>query len=254
MGGLYEKVVKGGVTTQRYYIQAGQEAIAVQTNRSSGDSSDLRYLFRDHLGSVDVITDRAGVEKERFSYDAWGQRRIVRPTDDLISAVLPYRFTHHEQLDSVGLVHMNGRVYDPILSRYLSADPFVQFPKHSQSLNHYSYVLSNPLSLVDPNGLFIDDLFDAVGDFFGDVVQYVVDNPLVIVGIAVGVLTGFAVYAALGESLTLCRCSGGRNWRLLRRIDRQRRRLRGGTSRWSYWRGIRKMLTVPAEQEVALVI
>lgn len=52
VGGLYEKIVKSGVTTfHRYYILPGQEAVAVQINRSSGDLSDLRYLFRDHLGN-----------------------------------------------------------------------------------------------------------------------------------------------------------------------------------------------------------
>ena len=47
---------------------------------------------------------------------------------------------------------MNGRVYDPNLGRVLSVDPVFQFPTNTQSLNHYSYVLNNPLSLTDPTG------------------------------------------------------------------------------------------------------
>lgn len=34
----------------------------------------------------------------------------------------------HEHLDTVGLIHMNGRVQDPILGRFISADPIVQDP------------------------------------------------------------------------------------------------------------------------------
>jgi len=49
-----------------------------------------------------------------------------------MSTVLPRGFTDHEHLDSVGLIHMNGRVYDPTISRFVSADPFVQFPQNSQ--------------------------------------------------------------------------------------------------------------------------
>jgi len=49
---------------------------------------------------------------------------------------------------------MNGRIYDPKLGRMLQADPFVQDPKNSQSLNRYSYVLNNPLSYTDPSGYF----------------------------------------------------------------------------------------------------
>ena len=55
-------------------------------------------------------------------------------------------------LDTVALIHMNGRVYDPRLGRFLSADPFVQFPSHTQSFNRYAYVLNNPLGYIDPSG------------------------------------------------------------------------------------------------------
>ena len=48
--------------------------------------------------------------------------------------------------------HMNGRVYDPALGRFLSPDPFVQDPDNSQSFNRYSYTQNNPLSYTDPSG------------------------------------------------------------------------------------------------------
>lgn len=47
---------------------------------------------------------------------------------------------------------MNGRVYDPELGRFLSADPLIQAPYNSQSYNRYSYVFNNPLSHTDPSG------------------------------------------------------------------------------------------------------
>jgi len=55
---------------------------------------------------------------------------------------------------------MNGRIYDPKLGRMLQADPFVQSPTNSQSLNRYSYVLNNPLSYTDPSGYFVSELFN----------------------------------------------------------------------------------------------
>ena len=63
-----------------------------------------------------------------------------------------YGFTHQEMLDNVNLIHMNGRVYDPTLGRFLSVDPVFEFPTNTQSLNPYSYVLNNPLSMTDPTG------------------------------------------------------------------------------------------------------
>jgi len=47
---------------------------------------------------------------------------------------------------------MNGRVYDPVLGRFLSPDPFVQAPGYSNSYNRYAYVLNNPLLFTDPSG------------------------------------------------------------------------------------------------------
>ncbi len=61
-------------------------------------------------------------------------------------------FTGHEMLDDVGLIHMNGRVYDPTLGRFMQADPTVQSPGNPQNLNRYSYAGNNPLTYVDPSG------------------------------------------------------------------------------------------------------
>jgi RHS repeat-associated protein len=55
-------------------------------------------------------------------------------------------------LDNVNLIHMNGRVYDPNLGRFLSVDPVFAFPTNTQTLNPYTYVLNNPLSMTDPTG------------------------------------------------------------------------------------------------------
>ncbi len=63
-------------------------------------------------------------------------------------------YTGHEHLDRTGFIHMNGRLYDPQLGRFLSPDPIVAAPGSSQSWNSYSYVSNSPLSYVDPGGQF----------------------------------------------------------------------------------------------------
>ena len=45
-----------------------------------------------------------------------------------------------------------GQIYDPKFGRFLQADPFVQDPLNTQSLNRYSYVWNNPLNATDPSG------------------------------------------------------------------------------------------------------
>lgn len=89
-------------------------------------------------------------------------------------------------IDQVGLVHMNGRIYDPEIGRFLSADPHVQEPGNLQSWNRYSYVINNPLSLTDPSGFFFSGLFRAIGNFLssafraiGNVVKVALSNPII---------------------------------------------------------------------------
>ena len=89
---------------------------------------------------------QVGTVVTRLSYDAFGKRRDAgtwagtpgTTTWTTIAGVTHQGFTSHEILDNVDLVHMNGRVYDPSIGRFLSADPIVQAPLMSQSLNRYS--------------------------------------------------------------------------------------------------------------------
>ena len=61
-------------------------------------------------------------------------------------------FTVHEHLYNFSLINMNGRMYDPVVSSFLSVDQYVQNPSNSQNFNRYAYCLNNPLKYVDPNG------------------------------------------------------------------------------------------------------
>ena len=61
-------------------------------------------------------------------------------------------YTFHEHLEMVGLINMNGRVYDPILGRMLSPDNLVPDAANTQGYNRYSYCYNNPLKYTDPDG------------------------------------------------------------------------------------------------------
>ena len=74
-------------------------------------------------------------------------------------------------LDEVGIIHMNGRIYDAKLGRFLQADPIIQAPYNTQSLNRYSYTLNNPLNAVDPSGF---NWFNTVLDVIKIVVAVVI--------------------------------------------------------------------------------
>lgn len=67
-------------------------------------------------------------------------------------------FTGHEHLTDFGLINMNGRVYDPVTSSFLSVDNYVQDPSYTQNFNRYAYCMNNPLKYTDPDGEWIQYL------------------------------------------------------------------------------------------------
>src|SRR5690606_29770330 len=106
------------------------------------------YLHRDYLGSILMITDKESNILEKRHFDAWGN--IIKLQDgngnDLSSFnILDRGYTGHEHLQSTGLIHMNGRLYDPMLHRFLAPDNYIQDPFNTQNFNRYGYVLNNPL-------------------------------------------------------------------------------------------------------------
>ncbi len=195
-GPLYELQVVGSRVTHFNYILAGGRIVAVH---KTGYGAETQYFHRDHLGSIQAITNQVGKVLQVSSYDPWGRRRHGRswaPGKNIPS--IHYRgYTGHEHLRVGELIHMNGRVYDPTIGRFLSADPLVKGRIAGQNLNRYSYVGNNPLSSLDPSGFFLGKLFKKIGKFFKKIWK-----PLV--AIAIGAITGGAALGLLGlSSLTL---------------------------------------------------
>ena len=158
-GELMEKVTRAGVTTWRHYVLAPTGTAALHLRYNNGAAAATRYLTHDHLGSTDKLLDASGNILVAESFGAFGARRGAnwsgKPSASEFSAIAANTrdgYTGHEQLDNLNLIHMNGRVYDPRIGRFISADPYVPEPFSGQSLNRYAYVFNNPLSFIDPSG------------------------------------------------------------------------------------------------------
>lgn len=177
LGLTYEKEVRAnGTTEHKHYLSAGGFTFALFTSRTGTlnglAATSTSYFHKDQLGSISAITDETGVVVERLAYDPWGKRRFINTTPgqpDNLDAIVGIRtdrgYTEHEHLDEVGIIHMNGRIYDPLMGRFMSADPNVTDPSKLQSYNRYSYVMNNPLFYTDPTG------FDWWSDFRDNVVK-----------------------------------------------------------------------------------
>ncbi|AMS31800.1 hypothetical protein AEM42_04195 [Betaproteobacteria bacterium UKL13-2] len=185
---------------------------------SSSMRSD-RTFHRDHLGSTVAITDENGTEF--LGYDAWGKRRNANGQDNNIAAWVGLSsktdrgYTGHEHIDDIGLIHMNGRLYDPITGRMMSADPIIQAPYLLQNYNRYSYVMNNPLSLTDPSGfswwtrwrkpILAIAAAAIIGPWVGNQVMWALAptsaNAAMIGAIAGGAAGGFAAGGILGGNI-----------------------------------------------------
>lgn len=164
LGLTYEKEVRSnGTTEHKHYVNAGGFTFALFTSRTGTlnglPAATTSYFHKDQLGSVSTMTDETGAVTERLAYDPWGKRRFISSTPgltdslDAITGIKTDRgYTEHEHLDEVGVIHMNGRVYDPLMGRFMSADPIVQSPYNLKSFNRYSYVWNNPMRMFDPTG------------------------------------------------------------------------------------------------------
>lgn len=163
-----EETRVGGTLTRnesRHYVSVGGSTVVVKTLNDAGvvssDPNLTQYWHRDALGSVVAVSNANATQPngsagpaELMAFDPWGRR--LRDTGKVDTAVDPANgnrgFTGHEHLDEVGLVHMNGRVYDPLLGRFVSADSVVDGSNDLQAYNRYSYVFNNPMRFNDPSG------------------------------------------------------------------------------------------------------
>lgn len=123
--------------------------------KSDGTTQNYLYLHRDYLGSIVAISNQEGNVIEKRLFDAWGE--VIKVQDgsgNVLNGfkVLDRGYTGHEHLTSVGLIHMNGRLYDAKLHRFLQPDNYIQDPHNTQNYNRYAYVLNNPLKYTDPSG------------------------------------------------------------------------------------------------------
>jgi RHS repeat-associated protein len=217
--GGYEKITNKATNEveHRYQITVGGSIVAVHSKTDTNLVGTSNYLHKDALGSTDLITDDKVVNIVRLGYTPFGTRRNLAG----LSSVSPYissslylfndeavitnrGFTGHEHIDELDLIHMNGRVYDPGIGRFLSPDTIVQAPKDTQSYNRYAYVKNNPLKYTDPTGhSWLSSALKSVGRFIKTYGAQIVVVALSIVtaGAAAMTYTGAATMsAALGTA------------------------------------------------------
>jgi len=148
------------------YVMGGAYSAPIAHIKKTGSHpiNEYHYLHRDYQGSILAISDSDGAMVEKRQFGAWGTVDKFWSASGANSfgydSILGRGYTGHEHFSSVGLIHMNGRMYDAKLGRFLSPDNFIQDPYNTQNYNRYGYVLNNPLKYNDPSGELMTDPYD----------------------------------------------------------------------------------------------
>ena len=152
-GNYEEEISSSGKIKKIHHISGGDGLAGIYINDDG--NSNFYSAYCDYQGSLLALTDINGVVKEKYAYDPWGNRRnpaLWKDADTRTKFIIDRGYTLHEHLDALGLINMNGRVYDPLLGMFLSPDPYVQAPGNWLNYNRYGYCLNNPLIYTDPDG------------------------------------------------------------------------------------------------------
>ncbi|WP_436532399.1 RHS repeat-associated core domain-containing protein [Actinoplanes sp. HUAS TT8] len=178
-----------GVAEHRYFVQAGGRTVAqvVRTETGGGLVSDVTtYEHPDRSGTPIDHSDTSGAAGESQQFSAYG--RNLEPD---WATTGERGFTGQDTDSDLGLIDLNGRMYDPRLARFLSADPVITdvaaggtAPQSAMSgrtgtaatgtvsaadlIQPYAYAANNPNSYTDPSGRDPEEpgLYDRVTDWF----------------------------------------------------------------------------------------
>lgn len=158
--GLYERVTVGLQPGTHFYdVRLGGRVVARvrRTPGLGGEVETVHYVHGDPLGSGDAVTGAGGGVVARMRFDAWGG---PHPFADVLDGGPVYGdsqrtevgFTGHRATLDAGLIDMGGRLYDPRVARFASADPLRHEQADTQGFDRYAYVFNNPLNYTDPSG------------------------------------------------------------------------------------------------------
>ena len=123
-------------------------ARAAKNNFQEGDTYEKMqfYYHPDHLGSSSYITNLDGEVVQHIEYVPFGEV-FIEERNNIWNT--PYLFNAKEFDEETGLYYYGARYYDPRVSLWISTDPMEdKFP----SVSSYTYVINNPLNILDPNG------------------------------------------------------------------------------------------------------
>ena len=110
-------------------------------------NGDTYFYVTNPLGDIIAIKNSNLEIVVEYRYDAFGNLlEISGYKADTVGAINPFRYRGHRYDASTGLYHIGGRLYSPVLGRFISPSQELGFIGNSISHNPYIFALNNPIS------------------------------------------------------------------------------------------------------------
>jgi RHS repeat-associated protein len=151
----------------QYMVYDAFGKLVAEYGIASEGAGGVKYLQQDHQGTVRAVTNSNGFVVSRTDHQAFGEeigwsvglRSIEQGYSADKVTRQSYGLTENDQ--ATGQQHTWFRKLETAAGRWTRPDPYKGSMKlgNPQSFNRYSYVLNDPINLVDPSGLdFWDDV------------------------------------------------------------------------------------------------
>jgi RHS repeat-associated protein len=126
----------------------GIGGLLARTSQQYADESlaGHAYYYADGNGNVTILINSSQAIVAAYLYDAFGN---ILAESGVLADANRYQFSSKEKDLNSGLGYYGYRFYDVNLQRWLNADPL----QESGGLNLYQFVINNPVSDKDPQGL-----------------------------------------------------------------------------------------------------
>jgi RHS repeat-associated protein len=142
-----------GVRLARVHYEEAVDPL-IWTPANGVPNTRVFFELGDHLGSTSVVLDKATSELvERSTFQAYGGAESDYRTERWKNFREDYRFTGKEEDVEVGLQYFGKRYLNPLLGRWVSADPLEVHAAGSADGNLYAYVRGLILKAIDPLGM-----------------------------------------------------------------------------------------------------
>jgi RHS repeat-associated protein len=126
---------------------------------NNGGTYSYQYNLSDHLGNVRYSFDIYSGAVRRLQEDDFYAFGLRKSAGSPVSLDNKYLYNGKELQDELEQYDYGARFYDPVVGRWNVVDPLAE---DYDDVSPYNYVLNNPITLIDPDGMSADSVKKAV--------------------------------------------------------------------------------------------